>query len=297
MLNHLMKTRMTALVVGALATGSCLADAPIVLKPGENWRSQPFAVTGGGQYELDFSARIVGKTTLEQNRLVGQAFYDIGRETKGMPLPTWTLEFHDANGRKVPDGISTPYWKTIYSGTRTTYRDGFNCPWKATEVVLCVSNRSKHDMLELEPATLVKSKSPYVNVNADFDMGEHCHAGWGRGGAGALLKMEPRPDGRGHYMSIKTFFNIDSVPVREGHTYAFDIELRKGVRFGTACKVFFIDDKGSIIPNAGGTVAARAAKGGCKVELVAPKGARSLMLKGEKTDFVHFRISDKGVRK
>ena len=83
----------------------------------------------------------------------------------------------------------------------------------------------------------------FVSRILDFSLQSSiCFLSDRRGGAGALLKMEPRPDGRGHYMSIKTFFNIDSVPVREGHTYAFDVELRKGVRLGTECSVYFIDD-------------------------------------------------------
>lgn len=276
-----------------------LLGASIVLTPGKSWHSEPFPVKGGVQYGLEFRARIDGETTIERNAQVGVAFYDVARSQRGMNLPGWSLEFRTAEGKTTGLGILFPYWNAIWSGEWRTYRDGFNAPWDAATVRIAYHNNSSRDALEAEPPVLSESKSPYVNVNPDFNLGERCHAGFGIGGFGSLLRMDRRSDGKGWYLSVKTWTNADRMPVRGGHAYRFDLKLVPGTKVGAKCGVSFSDAAGKGLkgPGIGGDFIVKGKDGAAVTMFVAPTDAAYMGLHLGKTDFEHVRVTDLGVAK
>ena len=279
----------------------CLMIGVLALAPGKEWRSEPVTLKPCAQYRVQFRARIDGETTIERNPQVSEAFYDSARGVRGMLLPLFELDFETAAGRSTSLGILFPYWNYVYSGEWRTYLDGFNAPHDAARVRLRLHNLSKHDTLEFDPESVEVKEyaSPYVNVNSDFEMGERCHAGFGLGGYGSLLKMIAGPDGKGHYMSVKTFCNMDGVPVIGGHVYTVDVKLAPWVTAGNGANVnvSFDGRKGEKIPPSGGTMTVKGKDGGLVSDFVAPTNALVMKMLIHKSDFEHIRVIDKGMAK
>lgn len=285
-----------------LLSASGALSAPIVLKPGEVWRSQPLPVVGGAQYSLKFNARIVGETSLEKNAQMGVAFHDADRVRKGLLLPEWQVEFKSPEGKIVRYGVLSSPWRVVLSGKWLTYRDGFNVPWGATLVQIVFRNRSKHDTLEAESPTVVESASPWVNVNPDFAFGEWSLSGYGRGGINMRLKTIRRPDGRGFYLEILRGVGLETIPVKGGHDYEIHAKVTEDGKLNGMFKVAFLDADGKCIAKAGGTMLVKAGSAGGTVDnFIAPSNALYMQVNVPSKNFPrryeYIHIADKGVAK
>ena len=290
-----MKT--TLLLLSALAASVVLAETRV--EPGRNSGGFAFAARPGAICHLAFRAKIDGEMTVEKNRQLAEAFYDVQRETRGLHWPRWHVTFAFADGRTRRNGGTGQYWNSVFSGEWRTYNDLFQIPRGCTNVTVTFSNPSKTDALVFEPPALELVETPYVNQNPDFVYGECCHAGYSLGWFETTVRMMRTPEGT-NYMHVASWTAMDGFLVEPNHRYEVDIALMPWVRSktGSANGVTFADAAGKRIENCGGTLLAKAKDLGGKDVFLAPTNAATMSILLKSTDYRYIHVRDLGeVRK
>ena len=287
-----MKT--VALLLSALAVSSVLAETR--LEPGKKSEEFAFEVKPGSICHLAFRAKIDGEMTVEKNRQLAEAFYDIKRETRGLRWPRWHVTFSFPSGKTAKNGGTGQYWNSIISGQWRKYDDLFQIPRGCTKVSVSFSNPSKIDALVFEPPTVEPVKTPYVNQNPDFAYGRCCHAGYSLGWFGTTVRMKRTAEGK-QYMHVADWTSMDGFLVEPNHRYEVDIALMPWVKVGSVNNVTFSDAAGKKVPKSEGTLIAKAKTLGGKDVFIAPANAErmSILLRG--TDYKYIRVKDLGEAK
>lgn len=275
-------------IVAAAAT-AIAGKVEIRVEPKQKAEPLFFDVKPGAIYHLSFRARIDGVHTVERNRQLAEAFYDVLRESRGLRWPRWNVDFIMADGKTQRNGFVWQYWNTVFTGKERTYDDLFQVPYGCEKVKVSFRNPSLTDTLVFAPPTLEKVKTPYLNPNPDFAYRVNCHAGYSAG----QVRMKRTADGT-RYMHVPSHVGMDALSVKPNHRYQIDIALMPGVEKGSGNGVTFIDAQGKSIPRSGGTLIAKKKDLGVKEVFISPTNAvtMSILLRG--TDYRHVRITDLG---
>lgn len=288
-----MKLALGALLVAATAFGADDPAAAVTVLPRNQWISKTFAVEPLARYRLAFRARIDGGPTLENCAEAAEAFYDVQRVARGLAWPRWELRFRTADDRRAKDwGILFPYWNSVASSEWRDYVDVFYAPADAATLqVVFLAPATNATLFATEP-TLVKEPGEVLNVNGDFSLGRHCHAGFAMAGYGSSVRMLPRPEGGGFFLRVASWCNMDPVPVVGGRRYKVSIKLRKDTFSGSNNGVSFQSADGKDVKNAGGRVLAKKADLGGEETFRAPKDAVQMRMMVGSADYEWIRVTE-----
>ena len=130
-------------------------------------------------YTLSFDGKVSGPDTLENNPQLMIFFYDYLRNSKGKPLPGWSITEYDANGKKLPN-MRTAFFRAILHDNYFRYTESRYTHRKAAFAEVTFSNNGNNlndifiDNVKFEK----RPESKVLNINGDFSAGIYDYSGW-----------------------------------------------------------------------------------------------------------------------